>query len=145
MRRLLATTALLLCPPALAACGTAASSADFKGTEHEVAQTIVNLQSDITSGDQKKICGNDLAASVVRALGGRSACESNVKEEVAEIDNTELEVESVQVAGNTATAKVKSTYAGKKRSGAVVSLVREGGKWKIRSLSAPPGAPHPTL
>ncbi len=112
----------------------------------KVAQTIANLQSDITSGEQKKICGTDLAAAVVVAkLGGKSACESAVKDQVAEIDNTELEVESVKVSGETATAKVKSVYAGKKVPEASVSLVKEGGKWKIASLIAPPHAPksHP--
>jgi len=34
----------------LSACGTTSSSAGFSGEKHAVAQTIVNLQSDATSG-----------------------------------------------------------------------------------------------
>ena len=50
MRRLLAL-ALACCSCALgaAACGTTTSTAGFKGAEHEVAQTIADLQSDVTA------------------------------------------------------------------------------------------------
>ena len=133
MRRALALILLTVCPIALAACGTTTSTAGFKGTEHDVAQTIANLQSDITAGEQKKVCENDLAAAVVTRLGGQKRCESTVKDQVAEIDNTELEVRSVKVSGESATASVKSTYAGKKRL-RTVSLAKEGGKWKIASI-----------
>ncbi len=133
MRRALALSLLAVCPTALAACGTTTSTAGFKGTEHDVAQTIANLQSDITSGEQKKVCENDLAGAVVTRLGGQKRCESTIKDQVAEIDNTELEVRSVKVSGTTASASVKSTYAGKKKL-RTVSLSKEGGKWKIASI-----------
>jgi hypothetical protein len=140
--RLPALICACCCPLALAACGTTTSTAKFKGTEHAVAQTIANLQSDITAGEQKKVCANDLAAAVVTRLGGAKGCEATIKEQIAEIDNTELEVESVKVSGNSAVAKVKSDYAGKKTPGASVALLQEGGKWKIATLTAPPRAPR---
>ena len=115
MRRLLALICLPLCPLVLAACGTTTSTANFKGTEHAVAQTVANLQSDITAGEQKKVCANDLAAAVVTRLGGTKGCESTIKNQIGQIDNTELQVESVKVAGQRATARVKSIYKGKKR------------------------------
>jgi copper chaperone CopZ len=133
VRRLLALICLPLCPLVLAACGTTTSTASFKGTEHEVAQTIANLQADITAGEQKKVCANDLAGAVVTRLGGTKGCESTIKNQIGEIDNTELQVESVKVSGERATAGVKSIYQGKKRL-KTVALVKEGGKWKIASL-----------
>jgi copper chaperone CopZ len=133
VRRLLALICLPLCPLVLAACGTTTSTASFKGTEHEVAQTIANLQADITAGEQKKVCANDLAGAVVTRLGGTKGCESTIKNQIGEIDNTELQVESVKVSGERATAGVKSVYQGKKRL-KTVALVKEGGKWKIASL-----------
>ena len=141
MRRLTALALLSLCPLTVAACGTTTSTAGFKGTEHDVAQTVANLQSDITAGEQKKVCERDLAAPVVTKLGGESRCESTIKDQISEIDNTELEVESVKLSGATATAQVKSVYGGKKRRKATVSLAEEGGKWKIASLAPPPKAP----
>jgi len=133
VRRPLSIACALLCPLALAACGTTTSTAGFKGTEHDVAQTVANLQSHITSGEQKKICGEDLAAPVVKRLGGKAACEATIKDQLAEIDNTELEVKSVKVSGSTATAQVKSVEGGKKRV-STVTLAEEGGKWKIVSI-----------
>ena len=94
-------------------CGTTTSTSGFHGTEHEVAQTVADLQSDVTSSDRKKICERDLAAPVVAKLGGVKACEAAIKNRLAEIDNTELKVESVKVAGAKATAQVKSVYGGR--------------------------------
>lgn len=133
MRRPLALMSVLACSLPLAACGVTTSTAGFKGTEHDVAQTIANLQSDVTASEQKKVCDNDLAAAVVSRLGGAAGCQAAVKERLSEIDDTELTVESVKVSGNTATASVKSVYSGKKKL-RTVALVKEGGKWKISAV-----------
>ena len=108
-------------------------TAGFKGTEHDVAQTVANLQSDITSGEQKKVCSNDVSSAVVQRLGGKKRCETTIKDQIGEIDSTELQVESVKVSGSSATAVVKSTFGGKKRE-RTVTFTHEGGKWKIASL-----------
>jgi hypothetical protein len=120
---------------ALAGCGTSTSTSGFSGEKHAVAQTIANLQSDATSGEQKKICANEFAAGVVARLGGQSACERVVKEQLTQISNLETTVESVQIAadGKTATAQVKSIHEGKSRVTAV-TLVKEGGSWKVSAL-----------
>jgi copper chaperone CopZ len=133
MRRALALSCLPLLAFAFSACATKTSTANFKGAEHSVAQTIANLQSAVTGGEQKKICAEDLAASVVTSLGGAKGCETAIKEQLNEIDGTEAEVEAVQVTGATATAKVKSTYAGKKKL-SEVALLEEGGKWKVSAV-----------
>jgi copper chaperone CopZ len=133
MRRALALSCMPLCALAVSACASTTSTGSFKGAEHAVAQTIGNLQSDATGGEQKKICTQDLAAKVVASLGGAKGCEAAIKEQLAEIDGTEAVVEAVQVSGTTATATVKSTVAGKKTLSTVV-LVEEGGKWKISAL-----------
>jgi hypothetical protein len=133
MRRLLTPISVVLCGMSVTACATTTSTAKFKGAEHEVAQTVANLQSDVTSGEQKKICANDLASTVVNRLGGRQKCEAALKTQLGQIDSTEAAVESVQVNGATATAKVKATYSGKKKL-STLSLQKESGKWKISTL-----------
>ncbi len=105
MRRALALSCLPLCALAIAGCATKTSTGSFSGTEKTVAQPIADLQSAVTAGEQKKICAEDLSASVVTSLGGKKGCEAAIKEQVAEIDGTEAEVEPVQVNGKTATAK----------------------------------------
>jgi hypothetical protein len=135
MRRLPALLCLSALALALSACASTVSTAGFKGQQHEVAQTISNLQADATAGEQKKICANDLAAAVVNRLGGKKDCEEAIKKQLAEIDSLEVSVQSVKLVagGASATAAVRSVYEGKKRPSSV-SLVKEAGKWKITAL-----------
>ncbi len=135
-RRLPALACVSLAAVTLLACGTAVSTSKFKGEEHEVAQAIANLQSDTTAGEQGKVCGNDLASSVVARLGGRAGCESAVKGQLTEIDNPEATVESVRLdaTARTATATVKSIVAGKSKLKSV-TLVKEGGRWRISAVA----------
>jgi hypothetical protein len=135
-KRFCALSCAALLALALAACGNTVSTSAFKGPQHEVAQAISDLQADATAGDEKKLCTRDLAASVVTRLGGKSACEKSLKQQVTEIDNLEVTVNSIQVAGPaSATAKVKSTYSGKKGKETTISLVKEGGRWKLATVS----------
>jgi len=136
VRRLSALLSLPLAGVALSSCGTATvSTAGFKGAQHEVAQTISNLQADATAAEEKKICTEDLAAAVVSRLGATKGCEAAIKSQLKEVDNLELSVESVKLAagGTSASAQVKSIHEGKSRP-STVSLVKEAGKWKISGL-----------
>jgi Domain of unknown function (DUF4878) len=132
MLRLRPLIALLVLTPALAACGSSASTSSFKGVEHEVAQRISDLQSDATSSDRESICKHDLAAAIVTKLGKQKGCEEALKHQLTQIDSLETTIVSVKVAadGKTATAKVKSTYEGKTREQSL-PLVKEAGGWKI--------------
>jgi len=136
-------TLLLLCcaPPALAlgACAKSVSTSAFKGEQHDVAQTVANLQSDVTASDQKKICTRDLSSSLVKRLNAApGGCRRAVKDQLGEVDNLDLTVESVAVhaagAARSATAVVSSTFEGKKRR-STLSLTFESGSWKLSGLS----------
>jgi hypothetical protein len=135
MRRPLALLGLPLSAFALAACGTTVSTTSFKGAQREVAQTIANFQAAATSGEQKKICTEDLAAPLVARLGAAKGCEAAIKSQLAEVDSLDATVESVKLGagGRTATAQVKGVHEGKKTTSAL-ALVEEGGKWKISGL-----------
>jgi hypothetical protein len=58
-----------------------------------------------------------------------------IKKRLSEIENLDVTIESIKLApgASTATASVKSTYAGKKRQG-TVTLVKEGGRWKVSGI-----------
>lgn len=135
MRRLLALLSVPLAGLCLAACGGAVSTSQYKGARHDVAQTLADLQSDVTASDQKKICGKDLSGAVVSRLGGTKKCESALKKQLTGIDSTELKIESIAVAasGAAATANVKSVFEGKSRRHNV-ALVKEGDRWKVSSF-----------
>jgi hypothetical protein len=133
----------LLCAPLLAvgavACGNTVETGSFKGEELAVANAIANLKTDMTAGEERKVCTNDLASEVAgRLSAAHGGCQQVIKNQLAEVDNFELSVQSVQVssAGGrpTATAQVKSTYSGKTVP-RTVSLVKEGGKWKVASVT----------
>lgn len=132
----------LLCAPPLAlglsACAKTVSTSGFSGESKQVAQTIKNLQADVTAGEQKKICDNELASTLVTRLSsGKGGCQQAIKNQLAEVDSFEITVESIKLGGTsaarTASAPVKSIYSGKNRP-ATLSLVKESGKWKISAL-----------
>jgi copper chaperone CopZ len=121
----------------LSACATTVSTSGYKGEAKDVAQTIKNLQADVTAGEEKKVCDNDLAASVVTSLKSTTGgCQQVIKNQLKEIASFEVNVQSIQIdsAAKTATAKVKSKYSGKNRI-STISLVKEASKWKIAKLS----------
>jgi hypothetical protein len=134
-RRLTGAACLAVSAVGLAACGNTVSTSGFKGEAHAIAETISNLQSHATGGEQKKICADDLAGAVVKRLGGTKGCERAIKNQVAEIDSLETKVQSIQLGagGATAMARVKSTYGGKSAV-RTISLVKEAGKWKVSGV-----------
>ncbi len=112
------------------ACGETASTSGFSGEKHAVAQTIVNFQSDVSAREQKKLCQNDLAASVTAHFAHNGGCQAALKNQLLQIDAPGLTIESISLNGDRAGAKVKSTYSGKSAV-STLQLVKEGGRWKI--------------
>jgi outer membrane murein-binding lipoprotein Lpp len=144
LKRAPALLACALAGGAVAGCAKTVSTSSFSGEAHGVAQAVSDLQSDVTAGDERKVCANDLAASLVsrlnalqrRTKSGRSerpGCRRVVNDQLAQVDNYDMSVVSVQVrAGSppTASARVRSIFAGKSRF-STLSLVKEGGRWKV--------------
>jgi copper chaperone CopZ len=121
----------------LSACATTVSTSGYKGESKDVAQTIKDYQSDATAGDEKKVCNNDLAASVVKSLNSApGGCQKVIKDQLKEVASFEVDVQSIQLtsAGHAATAKVKSKYSGKQKISSIL-LVKEAGRWKIARFS----------
>jgi len=112
-------------------CGETASTGSFKGESHNVAQTVVDFQSDVSAREQKKLCQNDLAALVTaRLTHAAGSCQAALKNQLLQIDATNLTIQSISVNGKSATARVKSTYSGKSVV-RTLSLIKEGPRWKI--------------
>lgn len=133
------TTIALLCAPLLAvgvaACGNTVSTSSFKGEQQKVAQTVAHLQSHATALDAKKICGEDLAAAnVARLRTASGGCKRAIESQLKQIDSFETTVQSVQINGATATARVKGVKGGKK-SVQTMTFAKEGGRWRISGVS----------
>jgi hypothetical protein len=118
------------------ACGETASTSNFKGESHNVAQTVSDFQSDASAGNQKKLCENDLAASLTTRLRS-GGCQAALKNQLHEIDALNMTIESINVGGTStrALARVKSTYSGKSRI-TTLTLVKEGSRWKISGVQS---------
>jgi hypothetical protein len=135
----LARPAALLCVPLLAlgasACASTSSVSSFKGENHAVAQTISDLQTYGTAGEAQKICSEVLSRAVTARLdSARGGCKQALKSQLSQVDTPELTIEEVKQHGATsASAEVKSTYAGKSKV-TTVTLVKEDGAWKISQL-----------
>jgi hypothetical protein len=122
----------------VSACATTTTSNSFKGEQHAAAQTIANLQSAATAGEAAKICKQLLSSGLVARLNASAGgCQQAIKKQLEEIDTFEITVQSVKLAGSgakqTATAGVKSIYAGKSTP-STLTLVKEGSAWKISGL-----------
>jgi hypothetical protein len=133
LRRLAGGVCALALAAGLAACGETASTSNFKGESHNVAQTVSDLQADATAADQKKLCEKDLAATLTARLNGAGGCQAVLKKQLHEIDSLNMTIESVAVSATNATARVKSTYSGKSRI-TTLTLVKEGSRWKISGV-----------
>jgi hypothetical protein len=134
--------AALLCAPLLAlglsACAKTVSTSGYSGESKEVVQKIKDFQADVTAGEEKKICEKDLASTLVKQLSSaKGGCQRAIKDQLGEIDSFEITVQSIKLGGTsaarTASAQVKSIHEGKTRA-STLSLVKEGGKWKVSGL-----------
>ena len=125
----------LLAALTLAACGSAGtdSSTDFEGDQREVASAVEDLQSAAADDDASEICRTLLAKSLLDQLGTGPECQKAIRTALDAADTNDLEVESVQVNGTNATARVKSG-SGDGSTTRTVRLTREGSNWKIAAL-----------
>jgi hypothetical protein len=133
MKRVLLVAVLLL---ALAGCGEEPSSTqDFQGQEREVAQKVEDLQEAGESGSPDDICADILARQVVDQLEAAGTnCADEMDKAIKDADDFDLEVLSVSVNGNQATAEVRRGDDGRT---ATFEFTREGGQWRATSLGDP--------
>jgi hypothetical protein len=116
------------------ACGSTVSTSGFKGEAHAVAQRISDLQSDVSAVNEQKICEQDFSrAARARLSTGGNTCKQALKRQLGSIDDYELTVEKIAVSGVTATARVRSTWAGKPSTN-TLRLVKERGNWRVEGV-----------
>jgi hypothetical protein len=109
------------------------STVNFTGEQRLVANTVEDLQSAGTKGDQGTICRQLLARDLVLSIARGATCERRVDAALKDTDTYDLTVQSVALAGTRATARVK-TENGAKDKIATLGLLKEAGRWKISDL-----------
>jgi hypothetical protein len=133
MRRLLVIPAAAAL--ALSACGSTATSSSpvkFTGAQKDVADVVEQLSTAGRRRDAKTICDEILAKQLLAELktaGGD--CETEMKNAIQDASDYDLQVRSVKVSGNNATAQVRQGDDGKV---ATFTFVKEGGGWRASAL-----------
>jgi hypothetical protein len=134
LRRASAPLLAVLLALGVGACGSTVSTSSFKGEAHAVAQRISDLQADVSALNEQKICEQDFSRAARARLSTRGdTCKHALKRQLGSIDAYELTVEKIAVNGATATARVRSTWAGKLSSNRL-KLVKEGGSWRVEGV-----------
>ena len=134
MHRTLALTAVLAL--ALSACGAATSTQNnkFKGEQQDVVKVVDALANAGSRGDADKICKDILAKQLVTELKSAGGdCVTEMDRAIKDASDYDLQVTSVKINGDNATAQVRQ---GKDGQVATFTFVKEGGAWKASALGA---------
>jgi hypothetical protein len=118
----------------LSACGAAQSDSEsrFRGEQKNVAKVVDDLASAGRARDADKICDTILARRLVteiKSAGGD--CVTEMDRAINDASDYDLQVRSVKVSGNTATAQVRQGDDGRV---ATFAFVKEGGAWRATAL-----------
>jgi hypothetical protein len=112
------------------------SSGKFSGEQRLVANTVEDFESAAAKGDQDQICRELLAKPLIATYAKRGGtCAKAVDGALKDSDSFGLTVESVRIAANTATARVKADR-GKHDVLRDLTLVKEGPGWRISAFGS---------
>jgi hypothetical protein len=112
------------------------SSGKFSGEQRLVANTVEDFESAAAKGDQDQICRELLAKPLIATYAERGGtCAKAVDGALKDSDSFGLTVESVRIAANTATARVKADR-GKHDVLRDLTLVKEGPGWRISAFGS---------
>jgi hypothetical protein len=111
------------------------SSDDFAGDQKAVAQVVDDLGNAGSDKDAKEICTSIFAPEVAAKLKqGNRDCQDVVDDQISDANVFDLTVKSVKVTGNTATARVESTFDGDDTL-RTLSFRKDGQAWRLVSIA----------
>jgi hypothetical protein len=135
MRRAAALSCIAALALLLGACGQPSSATKFKGDQQAVAQVVENLQTDGERNKPDDICANLLTKAMQdRIATPGSSCGAEMKKVIQDADAFNLDVQSVTIAGATATAQVKNTDH--KALVQTFKLTKEASGWRIEDFGS---------
>jgi ketosteroid isomerase-like protein len=109
-------------------CGSADEPA-----QRAIAATIQRLERATAQHDFAALCDDLLTASARRRAGGPD-CARLTRSAAAGVDRPRIEIEKVDLDGNTARVTVSTRARGQSELSEGLVLRREGGRWRIDSL-----------
>ena len=124
------TAAVLACAVALGACGR-------ESGEEEVRETLQSFADATARKDYQRLCDELFSKELVEEVDRQYPCELALKNSsLGDARSPKLEVRSVKLDGDTATARVRTSAANQPASEDTVRLVREGDRWRIAALAS---------
>lgn len=133
--RMAVTAGLLAGLLAAAGCGgDDDGDRDTGGLAREAGATIEELERAIAAREFEHVCAELLSAEVRRQAGGGD-CTAMLERTSAGVRRPQIEVRRIRIEGEVAIVDVVSTAVGQARVPDTIRLVREGGRYRISSLS----------
>jgi hypothetical protein len=94
---------------------------------------VQKLEKATAKRDFTAICDELLAAATRRQAGG-PACPDVLDQRARGVRRPRIKIQSIEVKGNQAVARVRTTAAGQAPTTDAIHLVREKGKFRVLSL-----------
>ena len=122
--------AALLCALLLSACGR-------ESDESAVRDTLQSFAEATSRKDYQRLCDELFSEKLVAEVNKTLPCEVALRRsDLDAAQSPRIEVRSVKVDGDQASAQVRSTAANQPPSDDTVQLVREDEQWRIAALSS---------
>jgi len=128
---------------AAAALALAAGGCGGKSDQQQVRDTLKRYAQATARQDYTTLCAKVLARSLIDRLAQVGLpCEQALRTGLGTVRSPKLEILRVRITGALALALVRSSAVGQPTSTDTIRLVKDGGTWRISSLSgAQPPAP----
>ncbi|HEX8087069.1 MAG TPA: nuclear transport factor 2 family protein [Solirubrobacteraceae bacterium] len=125
------TAAALLAIVALLAAGCGADD------EGDVRRTLDDFAEATAKKDYQRMCDDLLSPDLIEQIRRVNLpCEVALRTGLEDVENPRLEVRSVKLDGDTATARVHSSASNQEASDDTIKLVKVDGEWRIASLAS---------
>lgn len=103
------------------------------GPAAEVAATVDRLERAVTTRDFATVCDQLFTAQARKRAGG-DGCERQLRSAAEGVRRPTIEIEAIDVEGNDATVKVRTTAEGQASVTDELQLRRQGGRWLVEAL-----------
>lgn len=104
------------------------------GPAKQVSTTIQQLQTATAKRDFTKVCEQLLAAATRKEAGG-DQCPDVLDQRARGVSRPRIKILSIEVQGDQAQARVRTTAIGQAPVSNLIRLVREDGRFRILSLN----------
>jgi hypothetical protein len=105
----------------------------ISGPAKQVAAVIQRLEKATAEGDFRTIC-DDLLAAATRRQAGDKDCADVLDQRARGVRRPRIRIQSIDVRGDQAVVRVRTTASGQAATSDVIRLVRENGKFRVLSL-----------